>query len=448
MDTTIKKLKEHKYLIVFMCMLLQAIPFGVSQNIQPLFISYVIKGQGFSLGEFSLIFTVGALASAICSPSIGKLYSKVNAKLLFLIGCIVSGAGFLGFAFAKSITMYYIFQAITQIGTVTFSGLGVPLLVNSWFESHERGKALGIAFSGGSIGNVFLQPIVSNCLAGMGYAHTYLIFGIVSLVVSIPIAILFIRLPKQNEVALISKMDAQTTGKVKEADTFDGLGAKATKKNKYFWLYAVGFLLVGLSISALSTQYAAFFRDSLGFDAKTIGIVGSFFALFCLIGNISGGFLFDKFGTFKTMLIAGILEAISCLALMFAGNMHGLAYLFAVAYGLNVYSYMTGPGYTTQALFGRKESSEILGIVSLLFAIGFASGSTLFGFLVGKYGYGLGWDLTIVSIIIGYGVLLLGVSKVNKQNKDRELEEAKTAKVNQGQATPKAQSNQTSQTTK
>ena len=177
MDTTIKKLKEHKYLIVFMCMLLQAIPFGVSQNIQPLFISYVIKGQGFSLGEFSLIFTVGALASAICSPTIGKLYSKVNAKLLFLIGCIVSGVGFLGFAFANSITMYYIFQAISQIGTVTFSGLGVPLLVNSWFESHERGKALGIAFSGGSIGNVFLQPIVSNCLAGMGYAHTYLIFG-------------------------------------------------------------------------------------------------------------------------------------------------------------------------------------------------------------------------------------------------------------------------------
>lgn len=50
MEVTIKKLKEHKYLIIFMCMLLQAIPFGVSQNIMPLFISYVIKGQGFSLG--------------------------------------------------------------------------------------------------------------------------------------------------------------------------------------------------------------------------------------------------------------------------------------------------------------------------------------------------------------------------------------------------------------
>lgn len=89
MEVTIKKLKEHKYLIIFMCMLLQVIPFGVSQNIMLLFISYVIKGQGFSLGEFSLIFTIGSLASAICSPSIGKLYSKISVKVIFTIGCIV-----------------------------------------------------------------------------------------------------------------------------------------------------------------------------------------------------------------------------------------------------------------------------------------------------------------------------------------------------------------------
>lgn len=69
------------------------------------------------------------------------------------------------------------------------------------------------------------------------------------------------------------------------------------------------------------------------------------------------------------MFIAGILEVIACIALIFAPNIHLLVYLFSIAYGLNIYSYMTGPGFTTQDLFGRKESSEILGIVSLLFAV-------------------------------------------------------------------------------
>ena len=62
------------YFIVFVCMIMQAIPFGVAQNIQPLFIPYVTSKFGFSLASFSLIFTFGAIASAICSPFLGKLY--------------------------------------------------------------------------------------------------------------------------------------------------------------------------------------------------------------------------------------------------------------------------------------------------------------------------------------------------------------------------------------
>lgn len=47
-----------------------------------------------------------------------------------------------------------------------------------------------------------MQPIVANYLAEFGYSYTYLIFGIVSLVVSIPIALIFIILPKPDEEAL------------------------------------------------------------------------------------------------------------------------------------------------------------------------------------------------------------------------------------------------------
>ena len=79
-DNSIKK----KYFIVFICMFMQAIPFGVAQNIQPLFIPYVINNFGFSLAGFSLIFTFGAMASAAFSPFLGKLFGKVNIKVLFI----------------------------------------------------------------------------------------------------------------------------------------------------------------------------------------------------------------------------------------------------------------------------------------------------------------------------------------------------------------------------
>ena len=171
------KQNTKKYLIVFICMFMQAIPFGVAQNIQPLFIPYVIKDFGFSLAGFSLIFTFGAMASAIFSPFLGKLFGKVNIKILFILGTALSSLGFLGFGFAKTLPQFYMLSAVSQVGCVLFSGLGVPYVINNWFPKTGRGKALGIAFSGGSIGNVFLQQITSQMLASKGASYSYIIFG-------------------------------------------------------------------------------------------------------------------------------------------------------------------------------------------------------------------------------------------------------------------------------
>ena len=74
---------KKKYFIVFICMFLRAVPYSIAQNIQPLFVPYVIKQFGFSLAGFSLIFTCGAIASAIFSPVLGNVFEKVNIKAVY-----------------------------------------------------------------------------------------------------------------------------------------------------------------------------------------------------------------------------------------------------------------------------------------------------------------------------------------------------------------------------
>ena len=64
-------MNRRKYFMVFICMLVQAIPYAIAQNIQPLFVPYVVEKFNFSLASFSLIFTFGALASALFSPFLG-----------------------------------------------------------------------------------------------------------------------------------------------------------------------------------------------------------------------------------------------------------------------------------------------------------------------------------------------------------------------------------------
>lgn len=409
---------KKKYFIVFICMFLQAVPYSIAQNIQPLFVPYVIKQFGFSLAGFSLIFTCGAIASAIFSPVLGNVFEKVNIKLLFLVGATLSAVGFMGFGFSHNLAQFYALAAMQKVGCLLFSGIGVPYLINSWFPKEGRGKALGIAFSGGSIGNVFLQQITSQMLASRGATYSYIFFGVLALVCSLPIVMIFVRLPKVGEVEVVEENEVEEV----QTSGFDGLGSKATKQNKYFWLFSIGYAIIAVSISALSTQYATYFTGELGLSATLVGTLGSVFAAFCLIGNVSGGALFDKIGTLKTMTISMLLQGVAIVALIFCAKVHALAFLFSIAYGLNVYSYMSAPAFMATDVFGKKESSKIFGTISLLFALGYAFGSTLVGMIVDKVGFGAAWIVILGCVVVGYTLLLGSIKKVKEQYAEMEVE--------------------------
>nr|WP_307988952.1 conjugated bile salt MFS transporter [uncultured Niameybacter sp.] len=408
---TIRSNKK-KFFMIFVCMFMQAIPFGVAQNIQPLFIPYVIEKFNFSLAAFSLIFTFGAIASAAFSPFLGKLFGKVNIKILFILGTTLSSLGFLAFGLATSLPQFYLFSAISQVGCVLFSGLGVPYVINHWFPKEGRGKALGIAFAGGSIGNVFLQQITSHMLASRGVTYSYIVFGLIALICSLPVILLFIRLPKEGEVETAA---ANETVIESESPELEGPGMAQVRKNKYFWIFGIAYAIIAIAISALSTQYATYFTGDLKMSAALVGTLGSVFALFCLFGNIMGGALFDKIGTFKTMSISFVLQTIAIIALILAENTHGLAFIFSVAYGLNVFSYMSAPAFMASDVFGKKESSVKLGIISLFFACGFALGSTLFGAVTDNFGFVAGWLMLLACTVVGYILLLTSIKKVKKQ---------------------------------
>ena len=78
----------------------------------------------------------------------------------------------MGFGFSHNLAQFYVLAAMQKVGCLLFSGIGVPYLINSWFPKEGRGKALGIAFYGGSIGNVFLQQITSQMLASRGVTYS------------------------------------------------------------------------------------------------------------------------------------------------------------------------------------------------------------------------------------------------------------------------------------
>lgn len=416
------------WLIVVACMLIQAIPFGVASNIQPQFVSYVVEEKGFTLAGFSLIFTLGTIVSAVASPFIGMMFNKISAKTMYLLGAILSGGGFLAFSMCQELWQFYIVAGIVQVGTSIISSIGIPLLINSWFDDTTKGKALGLAFAGSGLGNIFLQQMTAYSLVNFGSSKSYLMFGALSLIVGIPVSLLFLRVPKNNSE--IVKGNKKENGKEESQNTTTvewGYTFKEAKNLKFFWILALGLFFLGMYVSALAVQYPAYLKVHLAIDPKFVGNVGSVFALFSLGGNLFGGALFDKLGVTKGLIIAFILAGVSCLALMFAGQMEILAIVFAALKGLSVFAYMIGPSMLTGSFFGQKDFGSILGVVQIFFAVGFAAGSSVFGLLVDKLGYTFAWSTIFVFIVICYVSLIVASIGMQKLNKARNNEVAKEA---------------------
>lgn len=424
MSTSTKKGFFFGWIIVAACFIMQAIPFGVSQNIQPQFISYVVEGEGFTLTQFSLLFTIGTIVSAIASPFIGQLFDKekMNLKLFYTLGAILTGGGFLLFGLCHSLWSFYGVAAILQVGTAIISSIGIPVLINMWFRS-KSGTALGIAFAGGGIGNVVLQQIAARTLADHGYSWSYIFFGIIALVVGVIVAIFMIRRPKPGEAEAYEESAPQKNeeSEVQTQKTW-GYSLMELKSNAFFWLFGLGFVLVGIYVSGMFVQFMNYFK-SLDFDAAMIGNIGSIFAIFSIFGNFAGGWLFDKAGLKNCLIFAGALIVSCGLCLIFSPQIHFLAYVFAAFLGIAVFAYIVGPSYMCGKLFGNKYYGVILGVINIFFAIGYAFGAVIFGMIVDATGgYLSAWIMMTITGGICYVLLFLAASHFLKAAKTKQEE--------------------------
>ncbi len=422
--------KGYKYFMVFLCMLTQAIPYGVAQLIQPLFVHPLVNTFHFTLASYTLIFTFGAVVGSIVSPFVGKALQKVNFKLLYIIGIVLSAGAYVIFGISTKLPEFYIAGIVCMVGSTFYSGQGVPWVINHWFPLKGRGVALGLAFCGGSIGDIFLQPITQEILKHFMTGNTktghltsmapFFIFAIALLVVGVIIAI-FIRTPKKNEI-VVSEQELKESKAAQEkakAEEFQGWSGKQVLKMKWFWIFSLGFLIIGLGLASLNEDYAAFLDTKL--SLTDVGLIGSMYGVGCLIGNVSGGILFDKFGTAKSMTYAGCMYVLSIAMMIFVSlqpygshvsKVAGIAY--SIFCGLAVFSYMSGPAFMAKDLFGAKDQGVMLGYVGLAYAIGFAIGAPLFGIIKGKASFTVAWYFMMAFVIVGFVLLVISVIRIKK----------------------------------
>lgn len=413
-----KKQSMYGWLILASAMILQAVVFGVATNMHTQFTSYVVAGEGFSLATFSIMFTVGALVSAVLLPVIGKTYNKYPIKLIFMVGTIVSMCGIMFLSIANSYWMFYFGYSLAQVGVGAVSSLGGPMLINSWFGEKLKGLALGLTFAGGSIGNIVIQSTIVRILSNpdQGYKFAYFWAAIIGLVVGLAVIIPLVRMPKDNS-EILGKADADAASDKKEIEIW-GWSLAEAKSEKFYWVFCLSFTFIGLYVAGLAMNFATYL-NAIEVAPTTVGAVGSVFALSSLIGNVGGGTMFDKIGVKKAMIFAGTLVIIADIALIFTPQLLPLAFVFAVCKGFAVFHYMSGPSVLTGKLFGNKEFASILAFSNIFFAIGYAIGTPIFGAIAENISFQVAWIYVLVCIVIAFCCILSSIDHFTKLNKEK-----------------------------
>ena len=399
-----------RYFIVFICMLIQAIPYCIAMNLQgqmqvPVSQSGVVSSVG-----FTLLYLSGTIP-VLFNPLITGIYDKFKVKYIYIVGLVIAGLAFGSYGLAQNSLMFNVSAFFTQVGTILFTGLSLPIMMAHWFPGEGRGTALGIALAGGSLGNVFLQPIVVNLLANVGWRQTYIVLGVAMIVIGVPLALLFIRFPRPEEVVTESSSNKENAKPARV--TYEGLSDKENNKNKYFWIFCLGSLLLCFAVVGVSTQAIPVLTEK-GFAGAKIGIAGSVFGAACLIGNVLGGKLFDKLGSLKPMILSGI-ATIACLLIMaFMPSGSSLGFLVPILSGLTIYTITSGPAFMPSDIFGHKDGHVKMAKVGMFYALGSSISALLFTSISGKMGLATACIIFAVVGAVGYGLNIFAMIKARK----------------------------------
>lgn len=367
--------------IVFGCHLIMAATSGIAMNSIPVAYEPIAKAYGFSMGEVSITTALIALAAMLSALVVGKLMQKMNVRLLTTIFGIIYVTGLTGYAFSITLTHFYIFSVLMGIGAAGTYLIPISVIITNWFEE-ERGLALAVAFAGTGTGGMAFGPLMNILIGTIGVNNTFLLYGMISAVLILPITLFLLRL-NPSEMGLSAYGSSAGAVSVDTAAT-DGITLGEAFKTASFWLLALAVLLFSAATLGTQQHIPAYFTQSGYSAAFAAGIFAAVNGIL-MLGKLAVGAVADKFGT-KISIYYIFAIGIVALLLMTSINVKAIAYIFAGFSGMAA-AIMTIPlALWTAEIFGKKDYAMIYSIMNVFLTLGVAFGSPISGFIFDAQG--------------------------------------------------------------
>lgn len=341
----------------FVCL---AVIFGVSYSFAAFFESFA-KEFSAQRADVSWIFGICGLIYFVLGAFGGMLADRFGPRLVCMAGMGLIALGLYVTSLAQSLdTIYLSYGLLVGLG-IAFVYTPSIASVQPWFTK-RRGLASGIASSGVGAGTLLLPVVVSVLLTRMPWREALQILSFGVLCVGLSAAFLLERAPMQNGLA---------------KGALPGLTLKeAVRSPSFQWLY-MGALLGAPVMFIPFAHISAAARDAGVPEAQAVGLVG-LIGIGSLVGRFAIGWLADRLGRVKTLMLMQALMGLSYLVWAGAHD-RWLFALFAIWFGLSYGSIVSLLPAICMDLFGGKAVSAIIGTLYTGAALGNLLGPVVAG---------------------------------------------------------------------
>ena len=355
------------------------------------FLKPLTEDLGVSRGLFSLLRSGEILIGAAMAPLVGPLVDRYGGRWLMGGGALVAGLGFVLLSQVSAFWQFLLLRWLfVTIGGVFMCHMVVGVTISRWFV-HKRGRAIAIASLGQGLSKVFIPIVTASLFVWVGWRWTWSIFGIVTLVLVVIPAFLFMqRSPEDMGLtpdgldegrAVSTALSSKTAAQREQEMTADNVvwTWKEVLRTKTFWIICFIYGMANVGIAGLNLHVFAYVTD-IGFEPIVAATIMSIIAMAQLGSTLLWGIIGEWIEIRKSNLIMFLIQATG-LAVAVAAHQLTPVYVGFCLYGIGL-----GGSWVLQELiwatyYGRVSLGMVRGLgILVTHAVG-AAGAPFFGFI-------------------------------------------------------------------
>src|SRR5665213_40664 len=352
----------------------------------------VIQAEfGATRGAVSLAFTLSMLGFGLGGVVTGRITDRFGIVTEVALSIAFLGAGYVLAGLSTTLWQFIAVSFLIGLGT---SATFAPLMAEAshWFERY-RGLAVTIVASGNYVGGAIWSPLVNWGVQSMGWRTTHIAIG---LFCAVTMALLLVVLRAQIGGVVVRDHSNAPPPRVD----------LKLSNNTLTVLLCVASISCCVAMSMPQVHIVAYCGD-LGYGVARGAEMLSLMMAFGVVSRIGSGFLADRIGGIRTLLIGSVAQGFALLFYLFFDSLSSL-YIISAMFGLFQGGIVPSYAIIVRESMPAKEAATRVGIVILASVVGMSIGGWISGVIfdaTGSYAAafvnGLGWNALNITIVVG-----------------------------------------------